>query len=463
LIQALQPLDPTNLEWLLRSGIHLNPGKELPLPISSELLWYSHQVGMDPNILRDLLPILTKNLQSWFSDTNDRDGDGIPEEPPRDLFQVERYPHQVNKEYQRTAYQEVLLESPGLAALLHNELRLLNQLEGELLDTPSSLNLTKHLRALEEFLLSTWKDGEDRFQSRNYLNHLSNVGFELPKKIHNGWNILDFKLPNPSQLRLHIPGIPRNHNGNDLSITLKGIDWQGRYRIEELTTPDILWNDGNGWSTTKSYFAYLEHCVVLGLKSSQEILIESLGADREDLSHTLPLWVDGHARSLMIKLVTRSLAEGADFWSSYGFKTHPQAGNSPVQLPLNLLVCQGSIKSGHNELAGKVFSNWLNAATQNIYRNGCLYSAWDSTTGSGLGKANLLESLLPFGMLLDLLGLRFLVSGELLIQERNPTLYPMKLLFRGSEIRIEENKTILSSSIGEKEIFPRGTEVIISF
>jgi hypothetical protein len=202
---------------------------------------------------------------------------------------------------------------------------------------------------------------------------------------------------------------------------------------------------------------------VLGLSRGQIINIEVPGTDRLDLSHTLPLWFDELPGDMVLKMISKSITEEADFWSSFGFKIYPSRENSPVQLPLNLLVCQGLIKSGQSELAGKVFNSWLDAASLNYLELGKLYSVWDSRTGSGLGKANLLESLFPIGQLLDLLGVRFLINGDLVIQDKNPSLYPMTLDFRGVEIRIEERETICSRSGEDKRIYQRGTEQVISF
>ena len=119
------------------------------------------------------------------------------------------------------------------------------------------------------------------------------------------------------------------------------------------------------------------------------------------------------------------------------------------------------IKSGLSILAGDIFNCWWDAATLNILNSGCLYSAWESKTGAGFGKANQLESILPIGFLLDMLGVRLFDSGDLFLEERKPLIFPIQLIFRGTEITLDERETILCRPGGDKTILPRGKEVII--
>jgi hypothetical protein len=462
LIQALEPLDSSNLERLLRSALRRDKRLDQSSPLAVTLLWHSHQVGIDSDVLNDLLSIAAEYLASWFSEAKDKDGDGIPEGSWGNPFQGDQPLRQDQPIIHYSDMKDSHLETPGLASLLHHELNHLGKLIEILDSTTPPADLIQRSRILKEFLLDAWQDPQSRFQSRHYLTHLSVEGFSLPDGIRNGWNEIGEQLPHPAQLWLRILGTRMALQSSGLSITLHGTDWLGRYRVEELTAQEILWDDSGGWCSTRSIFSHLDHCNVRGLKNSQNIIIKSPGSDQHDLRDTLPLWVDDLDDEIMSKMISRSLGESGKFWSKFGFIFHPQAEKS-IQLPLNLLVCQGLLSSGEYNLAGKVFKGWLDAAITNLQKTGKLYPAWDPRTGSGLGKENLVTSLIPIGQLLDLLAIRFPINGGLILEERNPALFPVTLAYKGVEISIDEKKTTLSRSGEDDREFYRGTEVIIPF
>ena len=455
---ALAPLETPPLEQLLRTACGENLEEGPSFPIAAELLWQAQKAGVSPDLLQKFLPAVEGNLQAWFSILHDKDQDGIPEEPGGNLFQLDRYNPQDNS-YGIDPYQnDETLETPGLAALLHNEICQLEKLREM---APGPLEFSKRKKKLEEFILDSWQDDESRFQTRDYRTHLSKKGYSVPGPIQNGWNILRLKLPYPSRLILQVPRASDNHLPGDLRVALQGTDWQGRYRIEVLDSRNILRSENGGWGATETLFSELDYCVVVGLEGTQNINLVTHGADRQDLSLTLPLWFTDLPPEIGERMITTSLAESADFWSAYGLKSYPLPGNSPVQLPLNLLVCQGLIKSGHCRQAGDLFKRWTDVISLNLAQTGRLYSSWESKTGTSRGKGNLLESTLPIGLLLELLGVRFLVSGNLILEERDPVLFPVQLIYRGTEITLEEKETLVCRPGGDMITLPRGKKAVI--
>jgi hypothetical protein len=352
------------------------------------------------------------------------------------------------------------LETPGLAAFLHNEICQLEEL-GEMISKDSlSPELTTRMRTLEEYILSSWHEGESRFRSRDYQSHFSREGYSLTGSIQNGWNILRTKLPFTSRLRLIVTGTAENRPSQHLRITLQGVDWRGRYRVEELTSQDFLWQENSAQGTTLSIYSQLDYCAASGLARNQFVQIEVPSSDRQDLSLTLPYWLETLPADIGEILASSSLGEKGLFRSNYGLKITPLLKDSPVQLSLNLLVVQGLIKAGYAPLAGEILVCLMDAASQNILHDGYLYSTWDSKTGQGFGKPNQLTGLLPIRLLLDLLGIRFLVTGEFILEERTPLLFPVQLIYKG-EINIQERETILCCRGGERTILARGKKEVV--
>ena len=461
LLLALTPQDSSSLEWLLKSALRENREKESNFPLEAELLWRAHLAGSSQVLLREFLPGIERNLATWFSEEYDKDKDGIPEGSKENPFQLESNIQRGEEVWSEFNQGDGTLESPGFAALLQNEIRQLLKLQSMIPGISITAGLNEQNRNLEEFILDSWKDSESRFRTRDYQSHLSEKEYLLPYQVQNGWNILRTTLPYPSRLKLLISRTAENQQRKEVLVTLQGIDWLGRYRVENLTSRDFLWQEVGGWSMTRSIFSELDYCNVVGLGRMQPLRIIAPGSDRQDLSLLFPLWCKDLPADLVEKIVTGSLTKPASFWSEFGLKSYPAPENSPVQLPLNLLVLQGLISAGHAQLAREIFIRCLDTISMNLRRNGGLYSTWESKTGSGLRKQNDLESLLPIGLLLDLLGVRFLISGDLILEERNPLIFPVHLVYRGVEITLQEQETILSRPGGEGTSYPRGEETVI--
>lgn len=460
---ALTPLQTSNLEWLLRTTFQENPGKITSYPLEAELFWRAQQVGISQDLLKEFLPVVERNLNSWFSSNNDKDQDGVPEGPGKTLFDAGLYSSQEESLSIDPSQGDEYIETPGLAALLHNEICQLEKLQEMVPGSRIPLEFSKRKRKLADFILSSWEGGESRFRARDYQTHLSERGYALPGPIQNGWNILRAKLPYPARLTMQIPRTSENPIPGDLQVTFQGTDWQGRYRVETLTSQDILRYDSAGWGTTETIFSQLDYCIVLGLEGTQNILLLAPRSDKRDLSLTLPLWVEDLPVEMRENMINGSLAAPSSFWSAYGLKSCPLPGSSPVQLPLNLLVCQGLIKAGHTRLAGDIFKLWMDAISINLTQTGCLYSSWESQTGTRLGKGNQLESTLPIGLLLDLVGVRFLIDGDIILEEREPVLFPVQLNYRGVEITLAERESTVAQPGGDIFTLPRGKKAVIQF
>lgn len=461
LFLALTPQDSSSLDWLLKALLQENREKGSYFPLEAELLWRAYQAGISQGRLREFIPAIEMDLGTWFSEISDKDQDGIPEEPKGNLFQLEYHFQGEEEDWLYSNQGDDTLESPGFAALLQNEIHQLLKLQDMISGISTSAGLNERNRTLEEFILASWKVDGSRFRTRDYQSHLSEQEYLLPCQIQNGWNILRTTLPYPSRLKIQIPRSSENHLRKEFLVTLQGTDWLGHYRVEDLTPQDFLWQEDGGWCITQSLFSQLDYCIVDGLERMQALRIKAPGSDRQDLSLLFPLWWVQLPADIGEKMITGSLTKPDSFWSDYGLKSYPTPINSPVQLPLNLLVLQGLIRSGHTRSAREVFINCLDTISMNLRRHGCLYSAWESKTGSGLGKQNDLESILPVGLLLDMLGTRFLISGELILEEKNPLFFPVHLYYRGVQITLQERETIICWPGGESTSYPRGEETVI--
>lgn len=458
---ALGPLESSDLMDLLRKAIRKDQKTETSFPLAAELVWQALQSGINPDMVREFIPMINENLTSWFSKENDRDGDGIPEEPGGNFFHLDDHFQQQGVGWIEPPWYSDCLETPDLAALLHNEISQLLKITEVVPGASLTSSISDQLFNLEGFIFNSWQESENRFRSRDYLNHFSEGEFSLKENLQTGWNILRVNLPFPTRIRLRIRCLTKKTPPSTTRVTLLGTDYQGFYRIEELTTHDFLWHDHSGWGISQSIYHQLDHCVVVGMGGNHEIQIEAPGTDRQALSQTLVLWLDSLPAAIGETFNSKLLTESALFRSNYGLKTFPVPGNTVVQLPLNLLAVQGLIRFGDLKLAGDVITCLINAASNLISQTGRLYSTWESETGSGLSEVNQLEGTLPVRLFLDLLGVRFLIGGNLFLEDKYPLLFPVYLFYKGAEITISERETIIYRPGGIKMVYPRGEKVEI--
>ena len=461
LVQALTPWDSPSLERLLKGALGHNGGRILPVPLATELLGLAREAGCNPDLIGKYLPAVQKTLAVWFTPEYDKDGDGIPEEPGEDFFPLQSHLRQNGGTRITLTAADDSLETPGLAALVHNEITQLTKLCKGFPQLTIAEELVDRKRILQDFILDTWQSSQGRFQTRDYQSHLSQPGFEVSGPIHTGWHLFQLELPYPTRLQFHVQRSERAPFPENLSVTFHGQDWQGRYRVEELSSQDLLWGEQLGWGTTQSIFSRLDLCLVDGLERDQTVEITAPGSDRQDLSLCLPLWLKDLPPEIGERAISQLLVKNGIFWSDQGLKSYPKAENSPISLPLNLLVAQGLFKAGYTRLAGEIFNCWIGTITDNLLQEGCLYATWDAKTGAGVGKANQVESILPVGLLLDLLGVRFQDTQNLVLEERIPILFPVILSYRGAEITLEETETVITWPGGDQSTYPREIQAVI--
>jgi len=460
LLLALIPFDPSCLEGLINAAEGEKNANSTPLPLLAELLWRALGAGLNPTLLGQYIPWVSRNLTTWFSTENDRDGDSIPEEPGRDFYPLAP-PQQNGTRRDEIEPGDHALETPGLAALLDNEISQLGKLQQMYSSTPPDTQWNERQKTLRNFILDSWQDEQSRFQSRDHLSHHSQEGCSLSNPLLDGWHLLQSTLPDPARLEVLVRGPATQRFPDRLSVTLHGRDWLGRHRIEELTAQQFLWQQDYGLGVTQSIFSRLDHCVVDGLGNNQELHLNAARTDRWDLSLTLALWSSSLPAEISQKSISAALAESAPFWSPFGYQSLPRPEKSLVSLPMNLLVVQGLIRNGYSQLAGEILGGWLDAAAINLRQRGCLYNSWDPDTGLGMGKPNQLESSLPMGLMLALSGVEFQGNRELLLKENLPQIHPIQIFYRGIEITIQEKETMICQPGGEITIYPRGEEAII--
>ena len=470
LLNALTPIDPQNIPLIVENVMDAVQDngmirersctyhKTLPaLPFAAELVWQADQFApgrLQKNILVDQLK---KSLNHWFLRSQDQDQDGIPEliHPCQvDLMDNRSLDSILKKEF---TMPDSFVESPGLAAILINDLTRLEELQISLENNKKTSPSDNKKKKLNNFLQESWDTQKSCFLSRDRDSHLILPGRIIGNDLGNGFHIFREKFPQPTRLGMLIEDKSGQDPKLEIKITLHGQDWKGNYRVEKISPAKYHWGENQGWAVSECIYQQLDYVLVENLGYDLCLNIYSPKTFREDIFQVLPLWGRSLDKQKVDSLINNTLTNKDGFWSNYGIGSIPDLGSAAVQLPWNLLIGRSLVHYDKRLLAADLFSKIMDAILVNLDDSGCFFSAYDAQSGKGIGQKNALEGLVPIGFFLELVGIRFLNEKEILIEGEYPFPWPVTISFRGRKILRDQDMTRIDFP-GDKTRFIHGSE-----
>ena len=450
---SLVPISSTELGKFLslvfpaREGPEANPRGSRStgsgLPLKAALLWQVSLAGHPAELWGDFLSIIESELECWFDPVKDQDGDGIPAILYPGPFQDDS----AGSESGKTSVlgQGVcLLEHPGLAALLANEICKLAAL-GEITGRePLPAIWESRRKRLADFISQSWHPAECRFQSREAETHIACQGRILTTALDNGWHSLRMELPQPSRIMVQYLELPANLGLATTRIILHGMDWNGNYRVEEISRPLIDWDQRQGAAVTDCVYSRLDYLSITGLDPKSRIVLQVPTSDPRDIHHLLPFWLsDLHFKELTGQ---ETISPGCldELLSDLGLRSYSGPGTNPVQLTWNILAVQGLLQQGQNSLAERICSSWFQVLEENFQSSASHLSAWECQSGKRLGRTDSVESSYPVQLLLELAGLSLGSDGSLVCEPQGSSGGELCLVYRGIEIRLSPDQLSVS-------------------
>ena len=431
---------------------------DLPaLPLTAELAWQAHQIGVDSEDIETLLEKLEVSLEYWFSPDNDKDRDGIPElVHPCQLNIIDTRPLKYHPEHPQTGH-SLCLESPGLSALLYNDLTRLEYLK-TLYCQGKNPNTTQSKReGLKDFLKKSWNSEKSCFLNRDRDSHLVSPGKLILDDPENGFLVLREIMSLPSRIGFLFQRKSESEQKPEVKLTLHGYDSSGKYRVELINPRQIHWIKNQGWASSDCIYSQVDYLFLEELPRDIQLTVYCPSTMEEDISLLLPLWAKGLDTWEIDCLITNTLFNQNRFLSTYGIRTFPDPDYAAVQMPWNVLLGQGLLANNKRNLAADLFSRLMNAILININESGCFFGSYDAKTGQGQGPLNALEGLLPIGYFLKVVGVQINNEREITIEGVHPFPWPVTLHYRGMVIRRNREETRFDFP-GEKSKVFHGSE-----
>ncbi len=415
---------------------------QTPPILAGELLWQVHRMGLSSDSWPGYLEIAAGWLEDWFSPVMDKDGDGIPELLHPQILDLAGSKTTADMESVNRFFLYPYLESPGLGALIYNDLCKIDDLL-QIVGKKSEHQFNVRKGTLLNFLRSSWVSKDSEFQNRDSHSHEAVGGFNIIKNLQPGLNILRTSFPEPSRIAVKHLGSAEDHPQGEFSIICHGLDFLGNYRIEELHSRNFSWHDGINWIISESIFSNLDYCVLKDNDLKGQINLVAPSTFSEDITQALPLWAGVLPDFQTLEIFEDVLLDSDRHWSPYGFSSQPDSGEATVYLFWNLLLGQALLKLGKSDTTAKIIESWMNVIIPALGRSGSTFPGYGIKTGQGLGLKDSLESLFPVRFFLHVLGIEILHNDILTIEGKNPFPWPVTLRYRGLEIRREKRQTII--------------------
>ncbi|PWB52403.1 MAG: hypothetical protein C3F13_11620 [Anaerolineales bacterium] len=475
LLHFLLPWEPGVVKALLYSFINsradtgeidLKPGAAgqraqlLATPIISHMVWQYYLYTKDADFLRKSYPQLVSFFNSWFNAPHDRDNDTIPEwdQPVQTGF--EDHPifsiHGESPDWLNIE----CVESPELCSYLFQESLSLISIAKEIGNSESVLHLENISLELKSMIDQSWDDSTACYQYRDRDSHLSLPPEVLGKR--NGPGLVDIHREFDQPLRPVIRIWCTKEGTRPAHIYLHGTSETGTHRVDHITPADIRWSQNSGSYTSKYIYRGIEQVEISGISAEDEVDIQSTNLRIFDHTLLMPLWAHIPTAEKAKILINLTILNKKKFLGPYGLNAWlngPQISEgkpkySLVHLPAVSMVLEGLLYYGQRKKAAELFSRIMKAVQLSLKQDLAFHQNYHIETGKPIGAANILTSLIPVGIFLEIAGIKVINPHQIEVLGGNPFPWPVTVKYRSLTVVHQDKKTLV--------IFPDGQNITVA-
>lgn len=445
------------LDW--KPGLGGQRSRLLATPLIATLAWKIYTHTTDRAFLAEVYPGLWRAVQAWFSPSQDRDGDGIPEWSH--TLQTGFDDHPVFSRWHTWSQQADIhtAEGPALCALLYRECRSLLAMAA-CLERPEAVtavqSLAEHLAAAVE---ASWDEEQATYRKWDRDTHVCTAGELLGERA--GPGVLSIQRAFEQPVRLLVRIVSDGEATRQPQVVIYGESASGQPRVETITKERFHWTMGVGVLTGERVFSRLETLEFSGLEPGDRITLSSVDFRFLDQTALLPLWAGIPTPERAEALVRRTVLAPELFWRPFGIRACPQPATGVpeevagicrnVYLPWNALIGEGLLHYGYAQETADLFSRLIVPAIRSLKASQAFRSLYDAESGQASGEWNALQGLVPMGLFLDILGVRLISPFKVELRGYNPFPWPVTVKYRGMTILRQKDMGMV--------IFPDGQTV----
>jgi hypothetical protein len=450
--------DPHNGAIDCKPGLAGQRGRFLATPLLSSMAWHLSKNGQETGFLTSNFPALLAFFWSWFSPTNDRDRNGLPEWQHPIQTGFEENP--LFDGWHPWAYgiKITTVQSPALLAALYREATILIKI-AELMGRSSDLVMLKaQAETLRLGIHACWDPDKSYYHYVDRDTHISQSGKLLcDQQIAPEITIQkDFKQP----IRLIIRILGQNDALKRPHVTIFG-QINGHDQKETIEARNFTYSASGAVATTEKVFTSLGQFEFDGLNNQDRIIIQTTDLTIADHTSLLPLWAGIPNPEDASSLVYHTILDANQFDHPYGIPALPslispdadQLSNS-IHIPWNHLIGEGLLTYGYRRETVRLTAHIMSAIIQNLKRSQSFYQSYHAETGTGMGERNTVHGLAPLGLFLNALGVEIISPNRVILSGENLFPWPVTVKYKGLTVsRLMEHTEI---------IFPNGRPVIVN-
>jgi hypothetical protein len=397
-------------------------------------------------------------VQAWFTEDQDRDGDGLPEWTHPLQSGYDGHPS-FSQWYSWAGGADItMVESPALCAFLYREIQLLIRMAGELERSEPVLALEALADNLHSAVETSWDPKTQIYQYWDRETHLSTSGRGLGKRQGPGEINLEYSFIQPARVLLQVQ--TADERPRQVNVFIHGLGTSGNHIVESIPETDFQWYLGRGNVTSKRVYQEVEHIQIEGVGSDDLVSLRVIDLTIQDQTLLLPLWAGLPDQARAEILVKNTVTDETRFWHTYGIPAYVHRHVEKdidtchnIHIPWNNLIGEGLVRYGYLDQAVILFTRIMSGIISNLKQHQAFYQHYHSQTGQGSGEQNALNGLPPIGLFLEILGVRILSSKRVALKWHNPFPMPVTVRFRGLTIIREAKQT--------KITFPGGQTAVI--
>ena len=440
----------------LKPGLAGQRANLLATPILTNLAWRIYQTTEELSFLAEVFPKLVSFIQAWFTNSQDRDGDGLPEWARVTQSGFDDHPTFAQWQTWAQGADITKVESPSLCAFLYRGIQILLRMAKLLNETGPVSALEAWADNLKCAIDAAWDESEKVYRNWDRETHFSPKGESLGELLGNGEVHIDREFNYPIRLLFKIQAT--TEVPHSIRIFIHGTGVGGNHRVERINEDQFRWNLNLGNVCSERTYKTIESIQVQGILDQDRISLQVMDLSHLDQTLLLPLWAEVVDKDYVHKFVKETIQNSALFWHLYGISACPIDPDHPdhpcvnVHMPWNQLIGEGLLAYGFREEAIELINHLMTATIQNLEKNKAFYRNYHATNGQGIGDRHALSGLAPLGLFLEALGVRIISNKKVYLKGLNQFPWPVTIKYQGMKITCESKKTTITFPGGQTTI-----------
>jgi hypothetical protein len=436
----------------------------LCMPILARLAWGIFQYTEDTPFLREVFPGLLKFFQRWLQESPDQSG--FPGWQHENQTGYPYFPAFARSQSWSQGLDIRTVKTPDLLAYLLSEAVSLRAIAYYLHDAETESALSENITQLKQQLATLWDENTRRYIYRDRATGYSGPAQSLLTDAQGDLeHFVNAPIEPPNRVIVRVEGGTRNTP--NITLTLDGVDANGKAITEEVPAQEFVWSHGRGVYTSQKVFAQLNRVQCSGLSRVYQVSVTTPDTQYLDINALLPLWsvaLDADEITALSDLLT----DEKHFWRASGVSM--TAADSPLFDPTNAngsggvwpfwltLMGEALIETGQHATASELMHRLLKTQVAVLQQNGEFSQFYHSEKAKGLGVESHLSGIVPVHLLLRVLGVRVISSGKVWAGGPYHWPTPVQLTHHGVKVQRDADGTRIQFPSGHQVSLPPEAE-----